>query len=69
MSTKVATDWGEVALKVAPDDDGWITLTLDGHEYTFETRLPGLLAFRLGQALVRLSRKLSLPVDLDDPEV
>jgi hypothetical protein len=63
------THWGEVSLRVAPDDDGSIVLMLDGHEYTFETRLDALLAFRLGQSLVRLSRKLGLPDGLADPSV
>lgn len=66
---KVQTHWGEVSLKVAPDDDGSVVLMLDGREYTFETSLDPLLAFRLGQALVRVARQIGLPIDLTDPMV
>ena len=66
---KVNTHWGEVSLRVAPDDAGSIVLMLDGSEYTFETRLDALLSFRLGQALVRVARQLGLPKDLEDPLV
>lgn len=65
----VATRCGEVSLVIAPDDDGEIKVMLVGCEYTFESRLNALTAFRLGQALVRLSRKLGLPDGLDDPFV
>jgi hypothetical protein len=61
--------WGHVSLRVAPDDDGSVVLFLDGSDFTFETNFDALLAFRLGQALVRLSRKLGLPDGLVDASV
>ena len=65
----VTTQWGEVSMTVRPDDAGTIELMLDGAEYTFRANLNSLLAFRLGQALIKVARQLGLPDGMVDTEV
>ena len=69
VMSKENTRWGWVEWKVEPDNDGEIVLGLDGADYTMECCLDPLVAFRLGQALVRTARQSGKLRDLSDPDV
>jgi hypothetical protein len=63
------THWGTVSIVSEPDGGNYIVLMLDGREYTFESHLAPLMAFRIGQDLVRAARNIGLPGGIVDAEV
>lgn len=52
-----------------PEGGDDLVVLLDGQEFTFESRLTPLLAYRLGQELIRVSKEMGMPGDIADPEV
>lgn len=59
----------QVGATGTPDGDQHISVFLDGDDWTLETRITPLAAFRLAQELVRAAKRIGLPDGLVDPEI
>lgn len=52
-----------------PDGDQHISVLLVGDEWTLETRMTPLVAFRLAQELIRAAKRIGLPNGIVHQEI
>lgn len=60
----------KVGVMRTPEGDAHIACLLDGHDWTLDTRINVITAFRLGQELIRAAKTIGLPagtVDVETP--